>query len=298
MQNIHNLLLAILCFTFTSSSFAKSIDTRVISSEPKEIYGYSKENVQIRIGNGGGGATGILRALAEDYLQSLQKNYSISWYQDISINTLAQLKKGRIDIALIYEKSQGEKAQEEGWATNYTPIFNDHFLIIGPKNNEAKLAKFDSPATAFSKIARLGEKNSVRIFLSRNDNSGTNVKERSIWSALNLKPWEERSAWYFKSSVFPRDALLYSDQHSLYSVTDWGTWLSNKSDLKNSEIYVRGGEILLNPCFALIGKNPSSETLIFLDYLKSERAQKLIAEFGKNSYGGSALFTPASKADF
>ncbi len=298
MKNIRNLLLTILCLTFASNSFAKSLDTRVISLEPKEIYGGSKENVQIRIGNGGAGPTGILRALAEDYLQSLHKNYSISWYQDISINTLAQLKKGTIDIALIYEKSQGDKAQEEGWATNETPIFNDHFLIIGPKNNEAKLVKSDSPATAFSKIARLGDKNSVRTFLSRDDNSGTNVKERSIWSSLNLKPWEDHSAWYFKHSVFPRDALLYSDQHSLYSVTDWGTWLSNKSDLKNLKIYVRGGEILLNPCFAVVGKNPSLETLIFLDYLKSERAQKLIAEFGKNSYGGSALFTRASKADF
>lgn len=161
MKNLRNSLIALL---FLTQTVFASADTRTISSEPKEIYGGSKKNIQIRIGNGGAGSTGILRALAEDYLKSTSKNYSIAWYQDISINTLFQLKSGVIDIALVYEKSQGDTAQKEGWATNYTPIFNDHFLIVGPKKNPAQLTESDSPQQAFAKIATLGKKNSNKIF--------------------------------------------------------------------------------------------------------------------------------------
>jgi len=294
--------LSVFLFTILAQAAFASTDTRIISSEPKEIYGGTKENIQIRIGNGGAGPTGILRALAEDYLRESGKKYSIAWYQDISINTLSLLKKGTIDIALVYEKSQANAAQKEGWATHYSPIFNDHFLIVGPKKNPAKLSNSDSIQEIFLKISNLGEEKSAPTFLSRDDNSGTNVKERIIWEAVSLRPWKVDqkggSKWYFKYHAFPQDALLYSNKNLLYSITDWGTWLSNKEQASDLEIFSQGGKGLLNHCFALLGNKPTKESLAFLDYLKSERAQNLIAEFGKDKYNGLALFTPAHQLDF
>jgi ABC-type tungstate transport system permease subunit len=273
-------------------------DTRLISSKPKEIYGQYKKNIQLRIGNGGAGPTGILRALSEDYLQVSGKKFAIAWYQDISINTLQQLKKGKIDIALVYEKTQGEEATKEGWATRSTPIFNDHFLIVGPKSNPAKLDKSDSIQNIFLKIAKTGEKISKPVFLSRDDNSGTNVKEHLLWQSIDLKPWKGNSIWYFRYPTFPKDALIYSNQNQLYSITDWGTWLSNKDQTSHLDIYSQGGKSLLNHCFALLEKNPSKEAVEFLEYLKSSRAQKLIGDFGKDTFNGKALFTPAQQLDF
>lgn len=272
-------------------------DTRTISTEPKEIYGPKNAEIKIRIGNGGAGPTGILRALSEDYLEVTGKNYAIAWYQNITIHTLNNLQNGVIDIALVYEKQQADVGIKEGWATNYTPVFNDHFLIIGPKTNPAKLKKSDSPELAFQKIAKIGNQNLKPIFVSRDDNSGTNVKEQSIWEMAKIKPWQGDVKWYAKQHVFPKDALVYADKNSLYTMTDWGTWLSNEKDLRNSKIYLRGGPTLLNPCFALLGAKPSAEVFEFLNYLKSEHAQKLIAEFGKNKLG-KALFTKASQQDF
>lgn len=273
-------------------------DTRLISSKPKEIYGQYKQNIQLRIGNGGAGPTGILRALSEDYLQVSGKKISIAWYQDISINTLQQLKQGHIDIALVYERVQATEAAKEGWATRSTPIFNDHFLIVGPKSNPAKLDKSDSIQNIFLKIAKTGKKISQPIFLSRDDNSGTNIKEHLLWNSVDLKPWKGTAKWYFRYPAFPQDALIYSNAHQLYSITDWGTWIYNKDQTSNLDIYAQGGKSLLNHCFALLGKNPSKETLEFLEYLKSNRAQNLIADFGKDIYDGQALFTPAQQLDF
>ncbi len=291
-----NFLPILFLIIFVNNASAKTIDTLQISVKPKEIYGNEK-NIKIRIGNGGAGPTGILRALAEDFLKEKNKDYGIAWYQDISVNTLSQLKNKVIDLALVYEKKQGEEAQKEGWATNYTPIFNDHFLIVGPKKNPAKIEKSDSLGKIFLKIARLGDETSAKTFLSRDDNSGTNVKEKSIWQSVKLQPWRDNSPWYFKHSVFPRDALLYANEGELYTITDWGTWLSNKENIASLKIFLSGGKTLLNPCFALTGKNLSPEAAEFLEYLKSERAQNLIADFGKEKFG-EALFTKASQADF
>ena len=291
------IFLATAATVFSLAALGQS-DTRNLSVIPKEVYGDPKHNIKIRLGNGGAGPTGILRALAEDYLQQSGNNYAIAWYQDISPNTLKQLQNGIIDIALVYEKTQGKAAMKQGWATGYSVIFNDHFLIVGPKQNPAKIKKADSTTIAFLKISRLGKTKNEAVFLSRDDDSGTNIKEKSIWQMARLKPWESENAWYFKYHVFPKEALLYADKNSLYTLTDWGTWLSNEKDLNNSQIFLQGKKELLNPCFALLGKNPSPEVLDFLKYLKSKRAQKLIADFGKDKYEGRALFTPAKQANF
>lgn len=283
--------LQIIFLVFLTQSALAAPDTRLLSTKPKEIYGNTK-NIQIRIGNGGAGPTGILRALSEDFLKEGDKKYGIAWYQDISPNTLKQLKQNVIDMALVYEKHDGEKALNEGWATSYTVIFNDHFIIVGPKKNPAKLKNKDLAAEAFTKIAETKSN-----FLSRDDNSGTNVKERGIWKEANLEPWKEGNIWYLKHPTFPKDALLQADKNSLYTITDWGTWLSNYTSMKNSVIYVRGGESLLNPCFALLGKSPSDEVLEFLTYLKSERAQEIIENFGEEDFG-SPLYTKAQQMDF
>lgn len=286
-------------------------DTRVLSSTAKEIYG-NAQNVKIRIGNGGAGPTGILRALSEDYLQMSGKKYGIAWYQDISINTLKQLKRGTIDIALVYEKIQADEAEKEGWAGHRTAVFNDHFLIVGPKNNPAGLDENDSAQSAFTKIAALGEKTLGEkkleekkqgkkkpqlVFLSRADNSGTNVKEQSIWMTANLKPWTGETSWYLKYPAFPKDALLNANRKGLYTITDRGTWLSSRNELQDSEIFISKGPNLLNPCFAMLGTKPSTEVLAFLKYLKSPRAQNLISNFGKEKYEGQALFTAAKQID-
>ncbi len=273
-------------------------DTRAPSTKPKEIYGPQGEAIAIRIGNGGAGPTGILRALAEDYIKGRHGNFTIAWYQDISHNTLKQLQRGVIDIALVYEKKEADAAMQAGWATHYTPIFNDHFLIVGPKNNPAKLDKNDTAESAFAKIAGQGKAASRAMFLSRDDHSGTNVKEQTIWQSLGLKPWEDKSSWYYTFHVFPKDALIEADKKALYTITDRGTWLPNAKDLQNTVIYVQGGKTLLNPCFALTGKHPSPAAIGFLHYLHSDRAQQLIAAFGKARYDGQALFTRAMQQDF
>jgi len=240
--------------------------------------------------------------LAEDYLKETKQNIDIAWYQNISANTLYELKNGIVDIALVYEPEEAEKAIKEGWASNRTLIFNDHFLIVGPNTNPSHLNKSDTAPHAFAKIAKtanaLPANSSVKLFLSRDDGSGTNMKERTLWTLLELLPWEENSPWYIKLHDFPKNALITADKLSVYTLTDRGTWLSNRKKLKHYVIYIEGGDVLRNPCFALLNQHPNKLALDFLHYLQSDRAQTLIKNFGKKDHDGEALFTSAKQLDF
>ena len=287
-------------FFVTSFNSPEIQNTNQANENPKEIYGNPKDKIAIKISNGGAGPTGIIKTLAEDYLSiNKDKKIAIAWYQNISKFSVNLLREKKIDIAFIYEPVDAKKAIRQGLASNYTPIFNDHFLIVGPNKNGAEIQPTDSPAKAFAKIYRYGEKNlKEKIFLSRNDSSGTNVKERLLWTLIHKSPFDENVQWYFKYTKFPSDALLKADQEGMYTITDWGTWITNEDKIKNSKILIKGGEDLVNPCIALLQKKPSEESLHFLQYLKSTRAQELIAQFGKEKEQKKAFFTPAEQLDF
>ncbi|APJ03814.1 substrate-binding domain-containing protein [Silvanigrella aquatica] len=288
-------------FILNISSNSQTINTNKINESPTEIYGNHKNEIKIKISNGGAGPTGIIKALAEDYLsQNIDKKFAIAWYQNISLNSLNLLKGKKVDIALVYEPIDAHKSVKEGLTSHYTLIFYDHFLIVGPKKNKANINRSDSPSAAFAKIAKYGEQqNSKKLFLSRNDFSGTNIKERLIWTLIQKAPFEEdNSHWYFKYSTFPMEALLKADKEEMYTITDWGTWLNAAKKMKNTEIFIRGGDDLLNPCVALLQNNPSKEALDFLSYLKSDRAQKIIANHGKEKFESQSFFTSAHQPEF
>jgi ABC-type tungstate transport system permease subunit len=96
-------------------------------------------------------------------------------------------------------------------------------------------------------------------------------------------------SWYYKYRVFPIPALLMADELGLYSLADLTTWLINGSKLNNSVILIRGGEILLNPCYNVTGIKPSENVLSFIDYLKSQECQDLISKYGIDTYGEALL---------
>jgi ABC-type tungstate transport system permease subunit len=264
-------------------------DSTEINLTPKEIYGSTSSNNIVRLTNGGGGDTGILKHLAQNYIISkFLSDFVVYWYQNISNKGLEILKNGLVDIGLLYEPNEIKLAVDEGKVINHGKVFDDHFLLIGPKNNPADIKPDNNIFEAFQKLAAYGIKNNTDLlFLSRDDRSSTNVKERSIWDNVSLSP--DDMSWYYKHRVFPSAALLMADELGLYSLTDLTTWLTNGSKLSNSVILVRGEEILLNPCYIVTGIKPSENVLSFIEYLKSQECQDLISKYGIDAYG-EALF--------
>ncbi len=296
--NYTKIILPILlaCSFFSFAETNQPVSTNERSVEAKEIYGPADAPLELMIGNGGAGPTCVLQELSEDFIYSEGLNIQIGWIQNITRLTLENLKERVIDLSLTYEAEPEFKAIKEGWADQRHLIFNDHFVIVGPKSNPANLNSQDTPQEAFAKIAESG------AFFSRNDASGTNDREKEIWQAIGLAPWETNPSWYITENVFPADSVKIAEQKNLYTLTDRGTLLASHEDLNNTFLYIQEGEILMNRCHALVQKNSSPLALKFLEYLKSERAQKIISEYAgkdkKDCTDCCPLFSPADNDEF
>ncbi|KAH7137480.1 hypothetical protein B0J13DRAFT_625255 [Dactylonectria estremocensis] len=270
-----------------------------IAKHAQETYGNGGD-VLLRIGNGGAGATGLVKALAEDYLESRGKDGRIEWVCNHSRNTQLALLNGFIDLALTYERDQEALAQSEGWSYTAGCVFHDHFCLAGPISDPAGLASTSSLADAFERIAATGS-----LFHSRADLSATMWKERGIWALTSQAPWDDKSAesWYKKSQLSPSEALQGADAAGAYFLTDRSTLLRQTGlrTISNSTVFfepMQSGDLLMNSCYALFSsKLMGSDTALahpvpdYFLYLTSPRGQEIIRNYGVEQTG-LPLFAP------
>ncbi|KAJ5657122.1 uncharacterized protein N7484_000771 [Penicillium longicatenatum] len=243
------------------------------------------------------GGVGLVEALAKDYLSFRGNLGSIEWVCNHSRNTQLALLSGFVDIALTYEREQEEIAVSEKWAESAGCVFHDHFCLVGPKNDPANVAQAKSVEEAFDKIAA-----SHSLFYSRSDGSATMSKERDIWRRCHRTPWNERSEWYIQTKDNPADAVRNAAASGAYLLNDRSTLLKQVSlgTVTNVTVFFEPTDPfhpLMNSCYALhspLSISSSKEIAKFIEYLKSDRGQDLIASFGANEVG-VPLFAPVKQ---
>ncbi|KAJ5998201.1 hypothetical protein N7522_009861 [Penicillium canescens] len=256
-----------------------------IDSTPSQVFG--KGNLILRIGNGGAGGVGLVEALAKDYLL-LQKNQGrIEWICNHSRNTQLALLSGYVDIALTYEREQEEIAVSEGWAKNAGCIFHDQFCLVGPEHDPANVKNAMSIEEAFDRIAKTRS-----LFHSRDDGSATMCKEHDIWRRCHRTPWNDASgssSWYIKAKHNPADAVSFASAAGAYTLNDRSTLLDqvSRGRVRGSTVFFEPTDPfhpLMNSCYVLYAPQSSAcgneHVSMFINYLKSERGQSLIARYG------------------
>lgn len=200
-------------------------------------------------------------------------------------------KRGDADCLLVHAKSKEEQFIKDGYALKrYDVMYND-FVIVGPKDDRAKIKSADNdPLLSFKMIY---EKEAA--FISRGDESGTHIKEKEIWKKLNINPSGD---WYISAGAGMGAVLKMADEKGAYTLTDRATYLSMKDKIsliivaeKNPILYNQYGIMMVNP---KKHKIKEKEVQTFIDWILSDKAQKLIGEYGRDKYGQS-LFIPNAK---
>lgn len=200
-------------------------------------------------------------------------------------------KRGDADCLLVHAKSKEEQFIKDGYALKrYDVMYND-FVIVGPQNDSAKVKSADNdPLLSFKKIY---EKKAA--FISRGDDSGTHIKEKEIWKKLNVNPSGD---WYISAGTGMGAVLKMADEKGAYTLTDRATYLSMKDKIsliivaeKNPILYNQYGIMMVNP---KKHKIKEKEVQNFIEWILSDKAQKLIGEYGRDKYGQS-LFIPNAK---
>jgi len=172
----------------------------------------------------------------------------------------------------------------------YKVMYND-YVVVGPTANPAGVVMSDTAKDAFSDIASAGSP-----FWSRNDNSGTNAMEKSIWASLGNP--QTGQSWYKASGTMGMaQALAAANDASTggYTLADRATWLNAGAlgTTKNLKIVNAGDPALFNQysVIEVAGARNAEGAMDFSRWIRTPEAQALIATYGEYTYGQS-LFTP------
>jgi tungstate transport system substrate-binding protein len=183
------------------------------------------------------------------------------------------------------------KASAYRGKSRHSVMYND-YVLVGPSTNPAGVAEASPAKTAFQAIATAGSN-----FWSRNDNSGTNAKEKEIWKSLGDP--QKGASWYKASGTMGMaQALAASNDAGTggYTLADRATWL-NASSLgitKNLKIVNAGDAAYFNQYSVIEVKGARNwdGAMDFNDWILSPQAQELIRTYGEYTYPGQTMFTP------
>jgi ABC-type tungstate transport system permease subunit len=280
------------------------------AQEPAAIYdgGVAKNGskVLLNIGNGGAGQSGLIKALADAFIQDSvddgEDPFRVAWYTSDTTYSIQYLKSGLLDVGITYSPAAEKIAVDQGIATeDIYYAFRDHFLLIGPPSNPANISNSSDIMSIFADLfeAAEGEDTEPPVrFLSRYDKSATNIKEALLWASIGQVPWATAySPWYHQYIGFPIQALTAAILLEEYTITDRGTILSIDAELRNKTTIYKAGsdnadDPLLNPAHLLIGTDaPNPEKAVaFAEWLVGPNGQRVIKNFKK---AGQQLYSPA-----
>ena len=219
-----------------------------------------------------------------------QTGYSV---KTVSVGTgqaLAQAAKGDADVVLVHAPSLEKKYVADGKLLNRRLVMYNDFVIIGPKEDPAKIK---SAKTALAALKLIEQSKSP--FVSRGDNSGTHNLEKTLWKETGIQP---KGDWYIEAGQGMGATLNIANERNAYTITDRGTLLALRNRV-NLPILVEGDKALLN-IYSVMEVNPANGPRInitggkaFADFMVAPQTQNVIKNFGVEKFGQS-LFVPVA----
>jgi tungstate transport system substrate-binding protein len=223
-----------------------------------------------------------------------QTGYNVQLVAVGSGQALKLGEQGNADVILLHSPAAEEEFMANGLGIDRRLVMHNDFVIVGSASDPAEI-RGEHPVDALKKIFASGA-----IFVSRGDDSGTHVKELSLWKNAGIDPTGEDS--YLETGQGQGATLSIASEKGGYALTDRGTFLAYKSNV-DLEILVEGDPFLLN-VYHVITVNPEKYpntnlegAKAFTDFITSAEGQRIIAEFGVEKYGQPLFFADVGKSD-
>jgi tungstate transport system substrate-binding protein len=200
---------------------------------------------------------------------------------------------GNADVVLVHVRSAEDAFIAAGHGVDRRDVMYNDFVLIGPINDPARIKGEKDIIKAMEKIALSKSK-----FVSRGDESGTHIMEKSFWKTANIKPEEiNKSRWYFSAGQGMGEVLAMSGEIRAYTLTDRGTYIAYRERI-GLPILVEGDPPMYNP-YGIIAVNPKKYPDVnykgataLINWITSKEGQQLIASFRVD---GEQLFVPSAK---
>lgn len=183
----------------------------------------------------------------------------------IAVGTGQALKLGEagdVDVVFVHARKLEDKFVADGFGVNRKDVMYNDFVIIGPKNDPAGIAKAKTAAEALKLLAAKGAS-----FISRGDKSGTHTKELDLWKSAGVDP---KGDWYVEAGQGMGPVITMATERRAYTLTDRGTYNAFKGAKTDLVILFQGEKGLFNP-YGIMAVNPKK-----FPHVKYDLAMKLI----------------------
>ncbi|GGI81311.1 substrate-binding domain-containing protein [Shewanella gelidii] len=218
--------------------------------------------------------SGLLKHILPTFEQG--SGYKVQVIATGTGKALKLARQGDVDIVMTHAPAAEAKFVAEGHGHTPRGIMENDFVILGPKNDPAKARSAATAEEAFAKIAKSGVP-----FVSRGDNSGTNMKELNIWKNAKV---ETSFKGYTQVGQGMGKTLLMANELQGYTLSDRGTFIAYKAKIDLGVDY-DGGKALANPYQVMLISSKKYPELnhqgakALSDWLISKEAQTMINNF-------------------
>jgi tungstate transport system substrate-binding protein len=203
---------------------------------------------------------------------------------------LEMAKRGDADAVFVHAKDVELEAVRQGYFVDRHDVMYNDFILIGPSADPARVKGIASITEAFTRIAEASAG-----FVSRGDNSGTHIRELSIWAKLRIQP--EGKDWYLQVGQGMEKTQRIANEKRAYTLTDRGTWLATKQKNNRGMVIVSEGDPLLFNQYGVMAVNPLvhaharyRQAAVFIEWIVSSEGQKAIGSYRDSE--GNQVFIP------
>jgi tungstate transport system substrate-binding protein len=245
-------------------------------------------------------------------LEAIETDYEATHNVDLNIVAVGtgiaiqQAQNGDADIVLVHAPSVEKTFLDGGYGVNRKIIAYNFFTIVGPADDPAQISG-KTATEALNNIVAYGQNmadqsGQTQIWVSRGDNSGTNSKEKSLWSAAGYDYAELlEEVWFASTGQGMGATLTVTDQKKAYTLADIGTYLKFHADGSIEIVALITEEQALLNVYSVMAVNKDTvsanlsihdqinfnDAMDFIEYLISPATQQLIDDYGVDTYGQS-----------
>ena len=230
--------------------------------------------------------SGLFAVVSQEFTARTQRTLAASFAG--SGEALEEAKQGRADVVWVHSRRSEDAFVVEGYGINRRDVMYSEFVIVGPPSDPAKIAESGSAVEALLRLSHARAR-----FVSRGDESGTHVRELSLWKLAEVEP---EPSWYKRLHAGMVATLTEASEEGAYTLSDLPTFLMNQAPLA-LKILVRGDARLRNP-YGVIAVNPTQlpgtdygGAMSFIDFVTSSVGQDLIRDYERERFG-TVMFHP------
>ena len=237
--------------------------------------------------------------LMDELLPLFEKESGIH-VQLIAVGSGAALKlgeEGNADVLVTHEPD-GEKALvEKGALVDHHAFMENYFLVAGPAEDPAGIAKATSAADAIARIAK-----HKAAFASRGDDSGTHKREQALFKKAGL---DANASWdgLVRTGQGMGATLQIAGEKHAYVLTDRATFQTFQARTQLAPVFAEKTADLRN-VYSVSRPNPEKlpagrvdveGAKRFAAFITSPATAERIRAFGAKD--GASLFTPIAGGD-